>query len=205
MPIFPNVPIAPGVPPVPRDPFAQAASVAFLTADAIGTILRFFTVSWGIFLDGQPVILPDTVATVEYKQGSVISDYPVEQGAFQSYDKVATPYEAMVRMAVGGSVAAKQVFLGEIAAAAATLDLYDIVTPEAIYRSANIVHYDYRRSAHEGLGLLVVDIRLVEVRVTATAQFTNTKAPSANDPSFVGPVQPVAATPAQANTAPLVQ
>lgn len=202
---FPNVPIAPGVPPLPRDPFASTAAVVLLTADAILSLIGRFLISWGIFLDGQPIIVPDTVATVEYKQGWVVSDYPVEQGAFESYDKVNTPYEASVRMAVGGSIAAKQVFLAEIAAAAGTLDLYDIVTPEAVYRSANIVHYDYRRSAHEGLGLLVVDIRLMEVRVTATAQFTNTKLPTAAGSSFTGSVNPTDATPSQASTAPLVQ
>lgn len=204
MSIFPNVPNVPGVPPLPRDPFAAPIAIALLTADAILAIAGFFTVSWGIFQDGVPIIVPDTIATVDYKQSWTISDYPVEEGAFQSYDKVNTPFEIMVRMAVGGSVADKQAFLANIADVANTLDLYDVVTPEAVYQSANIVHYDYRRSATQGAGLLAVDVRLVEVRVTATAQFVNTKSPVSASPVATGTVNPVPATPSQQNVAPLL-
>ena len=205
MAIYPNVPIAPGVPPLLRNPLAPIVTTALLVADAVLSIIGLFGNQWGIFQNGIPVIVPDTVATVEYKQAWLISDYPVEEGAFQSYDKVQTPFEATIRMAVGGSTADRQVFLEDVAAIAGTFDLYDVVTPDAIYQSANVVSYDYRRTAHEGLGLLVVDIRLVEVRVTATTQFSNTQSPSGANTTFTGAVNPATPTPAQAATASSVQ
>ena len=74
---------------------------------------------WGVFSGGAPVITADTVTSLDYKQEWAISDFPVERGAFESYDKVALPYDARVRFAAGGSAANREALLGSIAAVAA--------------------------------------------------------------------------------------
>src|SRR5262249_51706443 len=121
-----------------------------------------------------------------------IANYPVEKGAFESYDKVQTPYEVRVRFASGGSIPNRQALLNSIAAIAGDLNLYDVVTPEAIYTSANIAHYDYNREAARGLGLMVIDVLFQQVRVSSTQTFT--QSPSSSNPQSVGQVQPQAAS-----------
>ena len=199
MPTFPNVPIAPGVPPVPRNPAAAITSVSLLVADAIRLFNGLTNGVWGIYQNGVPVIEPDSIVTFDYKQTWMISDYPVEQGAFQSYDKVQTPFEVRIRMSKGGSNISRQLFLQNVISIAGTLGLYDVVTPDAIYRSANITSWDYRRTSANGVGLMVVDMVLVEVRVTATTQFSNTQSPSGANSTFSGAVQPQAPTAAEMN------
>jgi hypothetical protein len=81
------------------------------------------------------------------------------------------------------------------------------VTPEKIYTSCNLMHQDYERSGGVS-GLISIDVYLLQVRVTATAEFsnaggapntpiTNAAAPSGQSPVNLGQVQPQPATPQQ--------
>lgn len=194
MPFFPVVPIAPGVPPVLRNPNFVPAVVSLLVADAVQALLGLLSPQWGIFQNGVRVLTPDTVATFGYRQGWNVSDYPLEQGAFESYDKVATPYESRVRMATGGNAGERGAFLTEVQAIANSLLLYDIVTPERVFSSANVTRFEMVRSPREGLGILVVDIFLVEMRITATQQFSNTKDASGASPQSAGLATPTTPT-----------
>lgn len=197
---FPNVPNVPGVPILPRDPGAAIAAIAFLAADAIANLIGLFgSPKWGIFLSGIPVVVAESVLTFDFKQDYTVADYPIEEGGFESYDKVQVPFDVRLRFSMGGSEADRQVFLDSIATAAASLELYEVFTPEVSYASMNITHYDYRRTATNGVGLLVVDVWLVEVRTTATATFANTKQPNVAGPQNVGTVQPTAPTAAVAD------
>lgn len=194
MPIFPAVPLAPGVPSIPRDPLAVAAAISLLTVDTVISEFLSRKTIWGIFLNGIPVVQADNVTSMEYKQDWSLSTYPVEQGAFQSYDKVNNPFEIRLRFTTGGSLVDRTAFLKSIEAIAGDLILYDVLTPEEVYTSVNVMRYDYDRKAFRGLGLFAVDIWLMEIRVTATTQFQNVKAASAASPQSGGQVQPVAPT-----------
>jgi len=201
MPTYPNVPNVHGVPPLLRDP--QAALSAFtqnvLTADTATFPINQTQPQWGIFQDGQPVVLADNVASFEYKQAWTISDYPVEQGGFESYDKVNSPFDVRLRFSRGGSEQDREEFLASIEDIAGTTDLYDVVTPERTYSSVNINNYAYSRTALNGVGLMVVEIWGQEIRVTATADFTNSNTKSADgaDTANDGTVQPASPTPQQ--------
>jgi hypothetical protein len=164
----------PGLPALPAGVSVLFKS-ALMTADAVG--LTFGSPSgsqWGIFSEGEAVILADNVLSVTYRQDWAISTFPLEQGAFESYDKVAIPFDAHVRFSTGGSFADRQAFLDSIAAIAGDLKLYDVVTPEQVFLGCNIVHYDYKRTAQD-VGLIVVDVWLTEVRATATQQFSSSQ------------------------------
>lgn len=172
-PPFPAVPFAIGVPVMPRAPDALVGfgSVPMLLADFLGV---FDSGSdWGIFdQDGQSVVPHDSVVSFDYRQEYAISDYPVERGGFQSYNKVAVPYDVRFRFTSYGSQAARADFLDTLTSAAASLDLFTATTPDALYQSANIVHFDYHReSRNGGVGMLVVDVLLREIRETGTTQF----------------------------------
>lgn len=181
-----------------------AAGVILLAADAISILNMFGPPQWGIYLNGLPALLPDSIISVEFKSDWRISDYPQEPNAFQSYNKVRTPYDARVTMTYGGPGIGQ--FLLAVEAASASLALYSVVTPDRIYPNANITHFDYRRNSQNGVSLLSVDLWLEEVRVAATAASADTKEPSGASPVNGGNVQPQPPTPAQQladGTAPL--
>lgn len=147
---------------------------------------------WGVFLDGAPVVLADTVTDFGYQQTWTISDYPVERGGFESYDKVNTPFRIRIQFVSGGSEANREALLDSIAAIGDTLDKFDVLTPEAIYTSVNLEHYDYRRTSRNGLGLMIVDTSFIEIREAQANDFQNTISPSGFKASPVGNIQSLA-------------
>lgn len=152
--------------------------VALLTADSYTYFSSVFSPQWGLFLNGAAVITADSVVDMSFKRDWNISDYPLEKGAFESYNKVSVPYDVRLRFSAGGSQSQRQALLTSIAAIAGTLTLYDAVTPEAVYSNVNVKHYDYRRTSINGVGLIVVDVWCEEIRVTTSGSFANTQAPS---------------------------
>lgn len=204
-----DVPAVFGVPPVN---FAAAAGsvISLLIADAIGLLGGLAGPQWGIFLGGAPVVATgfnaDNVISLEYAQEWILADYPIEQGGFESYDKVQTPFRARIRFSAGGSLANRQALLDAVAAIAGDFNLYSVVTPEFTYLKANVHHYDYRRTAVNGVGLIVVDVWLMEVRVsTQLPPISNAQQPNGNDQVNDGAVQAEQVSPLPASpTTPVV-
>ena len=190
------VPDVEGVPPL--DFAADIVLDVLLTADTIGGFGSFGNQQWGIYQGGAPIIVADTILGVEYRQDWQLSNYPQEQGAFASYNKVQVPYDARVRMASG---AQRGAMLASIADIAGTTDLYDVVTPDATYPNCNITHYDYRRTASNGVSMIVVDIWLLEVRPldpnAGNPSTANAKSPSAAPQDNSGLVGTISPSPAQ--------
>lgn len=144
---------------------------------------------WGIFEGGAPVVIADTVTNLGYKQAWAVSDYPVERGGFESYDKVNSPFRIHIQFVSGGSVAKREALLNSIAAIGDTLTLYDVLTPEAVYIGVNVDNYEYRRAASNGLGLMIVDVGLLEIREEGVTDFKNAKSPSGFAAETAGNVQ----------------
>ncbi|MGJ2408975.1 hypothetical protein ACR8FJ_22715, partial [Salmonella enterica subsp. enterica serovar Paratyphi A] len=134
-----------------------------LIADALSLIFRGGVSAWGIYRGGAPVVVSDNVVAFNFRKQWAISDYPVERGAFESYDKVEVPYGVQFRFSAGGSEAKRQALLSSIAAIAGDLNLYDIVTPDRVYLNANIERFDYSQTATNGVGLLQVDVTAIEI------------------------------------------
>jgi hypothetical protein len=118
-----------------------------------------------------------------------LSDYPLEKGAFESYNKVSTPFSAKIRFASGGSEQEREALLTSVATIASTLELYDLVTPEKTYSNVNVEHYEWARSSHNGVGMIQVEIWVLEIRQNAVTTFSNTQSPAAADPVNGGSVQ----------------
>lgn len=196
------VPDVPGVPPLFRSGIAPV--VALLTGDTVtgfGTNLRPV---WGIYKNGQPIIPADTARTFSFRREWAVADYQVEQGGFESFDKVDLPFEPRIDLMCGGPIENRQAFLAAIDAVAKTLTLFDVVTPETVYTSVNIQHYDYNRAASRQLGLMVVSIWLLEIRVIGTSG-QNVKDPSGATQTNGGQISPTTPTDQEATTPPTVQ
>jgi hypothetical protein len=189
--MMPNVPNVPGVPPLLS---YSANPIALLLQDAVAALLGLFAPpQWGIFSNGFPVIVADNQISFDYKQDFPISTYPVEQGQFQTYDRVQLPSEIRCRFSAGGNVTNRQNFLQSIDAVMNSgITLYDVVTPEETYLGYTFNHRDFSRTAESGVGLIVVDLWLTEVIETATAQFQNTQQPGNAGQQASGNVTPQA-------------
>lgn len=164
-------------------------NVQLLTADSFVGYGIGAPPQWGIFLNGSPVVLADTVTSFGYKQAWSIADYPVERGGFESYDKVNSPFIVQAQFVSGGNEARRQALLDSIASIGDELTLYDVVTPEAIYIGVNVASYEYRRTATNGLGLMIVDVNFLEIREDGVTDFKNTKSPSGYAADSAGNVQ----------------
>jgi hypothetical protein len=193
--------MASGIPSLLNKVASVTNTVSLLASDAQLILGLFAGPSWGIAQNGVFVIVPDSIVSVDFKRDWQIPNYPMENGAFQSYNKVTTPYDVHVRMTKGGTESARAEFLAAIDAMAASLALYDVVMPDAVYQNVNISHYDYRRTSTNGVGLLTVDLSLVQIRVAPAAAFTNTAQASGADAQNGGSVQPQTPTTAQSSAA----
>ncbi len=100
--IFPGLPNelpinAIGIPLQPTDTISLPAAAA----PAIYGVFDYQT--------GEPMLTTNTgpaktsVTTISVKQDYLVSDYPVEQGSFASYDKVIVPFDIRLRFIAGGS------------------------------------------------------------------------------------------------------
>lgn len=188
-----------GVPSLLNPPPASSeTSVA--TFDTV-TVTAARSYDWGLFLDGAKALEPDTMLALEYRRDWQLPDYPQENGAFQSYNKTAHPFAVRVTMTKGGSVADRSAFLAKVEEVAASMSLYDVVTPEKTYLNMNVERFDYRRTSTNGAGLITVEMWLAEIRDATDAQFTSTKSPASASVVNGGNVQARTLTAAEAAAA----
>lgn len=134
---------------------------------------------WGIVDGANLALSPDSIVAVEVKKEYNLPNYPMEDGAFQSYNKVKEPYDIRLKMAIGGNVAKLDAFLKALDVIVASVKLYDVVLPDALYVNANIHHYDFQRTATNGVGLLTVTVWAKEIRSDIIVAFANVKVPDA--------------------------
>ena len=186
---------APGIPPLlggllptsfPTSP-SQIVDISNTLPGSVGP-------QWGIFLNGAPVITADTVVGEDYRQEWVIADFPIEDGGFQSYDKVARPFDVRMTFATGINAANRAQMINSIAAIAGDMNLYEFVSPEVIYQSVSIAHYDYHREPQRGVGLLPISVWGWQIAIEQTGALSNTANPGGNDKTVTGPSQPVNAS-----------
>lgn len=203
---FPNVPNVPGVPAVFRS--ATVPTPGALLNMALGGIAEamFGKVVWGVFdKDDNEALSPDSFLDIDYKNESRVSNYPMEAGAFAAYNKVGTPYDCRVKMAIGGDKDSRAAFLSKVESMVGSIDLFTVVTPEATYTNAALQNYSYRRESKNGATMLIVELWFIQVRLTGVAEFSTPtpSQPSGADPVSGGQVQ--AAPVAQGTAAAIVR
>lgn len=194
--------LIPGVPPLLNKIGNVGNKVILLVADASRVLGLFSNAApqWGIYKNKKLALKPDSIVSIEAKTPWLVSDYPMEKGAFQSYNKVKQPREARVRMNKGGAVASRTQFFLTLKAMASSLDVYDIYMPEGALQSMTLVSYEFVRTATSGISLVSFDVHFVEVMQTVTPAFTNTAVPEDGSPAQGGTVQTQEPTPGQRST-----
>jgi len=184
-PAFPDVPQLPGVPQVPRSAlFPPQLAPSLSPSPAAGQLQQSTLVKpqWGIFAsDGvTQVVVPDSILDFGYRTEWNVSTFPVQNGSFADYNKVANPFEIIVRLSKGGDVTVRKAFLDSLAAVAKTLDLYTILTPEHTYLNCNVIRYEVSRRGVQGAYFFAdVDVFFREIR-QVTPQYSNTSTATEN-------------------------
>lgn len=193
--LYPLVPQLPGVPAVLRSnaQLLDTATLGFLgIGDALNDIIGAPATQWGVFdSSGNPIAVYDSFVSLDYDNDSRISDYPVEQGAFASYNKVDSPFDAIVALNCGGNQARRSAFQTAIESARKSLQLYSVLSPEFTYMNCNIVGIGFRRECTNGAYLIKAILRIREVRQTATTAYSATADVGAANPQSQGQVQTV--------------
>jgi hypothetical protein len=174
-------------------------TIGLVVADAANILGMFAGPQWGILnQDGSVALQPDSMISLDFKKDYKIPNYPQEQGAFQTYNKVRLPRSIKVRISKGGTNSDRANFIVQVNSIANSLNLYNVVVPEGkLVNNVNVLNYAFSRTSTNGVGLLSVDIEFIEIMTTATTAFSNTAAPSGADPVSTGSVQPQTPTPPQ--------
>jgi hypothetical protein len=174
---------------------------------------------WGIFRNGKPPVVGTSISGFEYKSGSRVADHPIEEGGFDSYNKVQEPYDARITIICDGSTpssrqsaisattatANRAAFLATVDGLVKSLELVSIATPEFTYTNANCVQYSYARKSRDGISWIVCDIALKEIRQVPANGFA--AAPAPQQPEGASPVNngsPQTTTPTAAQTPPVL-
>lgn len=193
-----SVPI-PGLPALP--PTAATPVLTLALSEASSALLWQASQSppaWGVFDDqGNLLIEPDSILDFTNRAQRDISKFPVQRGSFADYNKVAQPFEVVLRLSKGGTETDRATFLQALDNLLDSIDLCTVTTPERVYLNLNAGHYEVvRRGVRGAFFLTEVDVYFEEILQT-NAQYTTTdvQLPDAQDEaaqpvSNVGNVQP---------------
>lgn len=187
---YPNVPNLPGVPALSRSNNAQFVAAGLTILGEI-LPLGLFGQKWGIVANGGSAALtPDSFIDFEYREEAKIPIYPLQNGAFQSYNKVGLPYDIRLTVTCSGNgKMSKGAFIQGIDKLLTSLTLVDIVTPDATYKNTNLIHVDYRREATNGATLLIAQLWFQWVRIVSNPTVP-TAQPSGTPSSSFGQLSP---------------
>ena len=135
---------------------------------------------WGIYdaITFQPVFDYDSFRSFKITDTSKVSDFPVEEGAFATYNKVSKAYRTEIELAVSDQPYRRTAFLTQLMSVRKSLDLMHIVTQDYIYLNATLESYITSRVTKGGVGQVVAHLSFIEVRQVA-AQYGVAKVRSA--------------------------
>lgn len=215
-----DIPVAAGVPALLGQSIGAGIDASLSTALA-GTYEKWMvsnqSKSWGIYdASNKQILKTSRVTGVSYTLAYSTSDAPLEDGGFTSFNKVKSPYQAVVSMVCDGTesgsssiVSALESLVGLSSGASSGINvrssfikaletisgdtnLYHVVTPEFTFTNANILGYSFRREVQSGVTMIICDIGIKEVRKTASLYYVSTKQAQGQAAIQVGTVQPQA-------------
>lgn len=166
---------------------------ALISLGGAAVINAVFGNVWGLVNEfGVPVLKSDNVLGLSFTSASTIANAPIERGSFSSYNKVATPSQAVVQLSKGtGGALERGAWLTQLLTYEGSTLKFHVISPEFVHRNMSIINVDYARSASEGLQLIVVNVQLEEVReVGVLYSLEEVKNPSDAENVDSGEVQP---------------
>lgn len=106
----------------------------------------------------------DVFLSMDFAGENQVAHEPIEQGGFASYNKQDSPKEIAVELACTKMYFSQQPVLENLDKLAHGIQKLSLVTPSSEYKDLNLEGYSYRRTEDSGAGMLVVDLKMVEIR-----------------------------------------
>lgn len=139
---------------------------------------------WGLFLDREgkdPIEFPlASVIACDVRNDSSVVSAPVEQGSFASYNKVDSPLEVTLSVALAGSESELQQIMHTLAELKTYPVLFAILTPDTAYFDLTLATITYQRKREDGIGVTYADLAFLEVR-QVEARYANVEIPKRKD------------------------
>lgn len=182
---FPNVASLPGIPQLARSLLIEALAPPVLGFAANPEVLWQATQAapvWGVFdSNNRLVVNADSVMDFGWRKENRISNFPIQQGQFGTYNRVGLPNETSVVLTKGGSLSERSTFLQQIDAVVdqRNINLYTIRTPEKSYVNASCNRAELSRRGKDNAYYFDVEIYFIEIAQIA-AQYSTTVAPTPN-------------------------
>lgn len=193
--LYPLVPAVAGVPAVLRagaQIFDTITLGFFGAGDLVNSIIGSEPVLWGVFdASGKPIADYDSVVSQNFRNDARVSDYPVENGTFASYNKVSDPFTVPVMLACGGDLTRRAAFQAALRAALQSLTLYTVIAEDGTFENCNLVSLDWGRSQQDGAHIIKAFCEFREIRQRGTTAFSQTAEPQGAATLNQGQVQPV--------------
>lgn len=175
-PQFPIVPLVPGVPILARSLLVPTPnSITGVASEAsAGTLFQSTraAATWGVYDSaGRLAINADSVREFDYRAEWAVSNYPVQQGSFASYNKVVRPYDTSILLVKGGTEADRAAFLAQVDVVANSSALYTILTPEKTYLNVTVSRVQMSRKQSAGAYFVAVELYFENV-ISLNAQYS---------------------------------
>ena len=138
------------------------------------------TEQWTLMKDGAALITFTSMLEANVQSDSAVLEEPLEQGSFAAFNRVQYSDVFRVKLAIEGDAADLQKAQETLKQLKSGTDTFSLVTPDYEHENLTLESYDYMRNQRQGYGLLVIDLRLKEIREVQTGTATLTTAQCKN-------------------------
>jgi hypothetical protein len=149
----------------------------------------------------EPLTVPDSWGEFAPRTESQVSDYPVESGAFATYNKVRRPTGVTVTLVKTGSDVARLTWLAAITQSEAQQPtrLFTLISPQAVYVDYTLVGLSYETRQDRGSNMLYLTLQFTQVQQIASSDDSkaNVKEPKSSIVDRIGQVYTNAANSVQ--------
>jgi hypothetical protein len=98
------------------------------------------------------------------EESSNLPEEPIEKGSFADYNRTINPITITCRLASQGTPSTLQSMIERLQELKTGTEKITLITPMMSYENYMLESFDYRKDEHTGHNVLVVDIRLKEIR-----------------------------------------
>lgn len=159
---------------------------------------------YDLIKDGASLLEFKSMVEMGRKYDATVTSQPVEEGSFNSINKVVKPQSFTVRLGFQGSSASIVRCIAILEAELCTASVLQIVSPLGVTPKGSLTAFTYRQNLETGNGGLQVELTFEEIKEVKKA-YTNTDIPpvkakqakNASDVSNVDSGKQQAKTPSQ--------
>lgn len=164
-----------------RTKISNSKALAVMNKMGLSSLLDFGSTGdsteriWSIVDEsGAQAVAFNVYLSMTVKNEAKVVSMPVENGSFVTYNKCKAPIQITSSLAITGSPSDIKSALTSIMDMVDNTSIVSLITPDYEYKNLAFAGCNYRRSADDGVDMLIVDCNLTEVR-EVELEYTNAK------------------------------